>query len=131
MYTGSAATSVTGPRRPSTSPATLRAFRFDSRDLRGTDFLVARLTHFERCRQVDPQLETVNNAGIAAAGHFLMQYPAPRGHPLHVAGIDNAGIAQAVAVADIALQHIGDGLDAAVRVGWESLAGAFGRGGAG
>jgi hypothetical protein len=44
---------------------------------------------------------------------------------LHVAGADGAHVLQAVAVADGAFQHIGDGLDAAVRVGGEAADGAL------
>ena len=42
--------------------------------------------------------------------------PLPGGHPLHVAGAERAAVAQAVAVLDGAGEHVGDGLDAAVRM---------------
>ena len=42
--------------------------------------------------------------------------PPPGRHPLHVAGLDHACVAQAVAVRDRADQHVGDRLDAAMRV---------------
>ena len=48
--------------------------------------------------------------------HFLMEDAAPGGHPLHVAGFKIAAIAEAVAVLDAAGQHIGDRLDAAMRM---------------
>ena len=48
--------------------------------------------------------------------HFLMQDAAAGRHPLHVAGAQLAAIAQAVAVLDRAGEHIGDGLDAAMRM---------------
>ena len=51
-----------------------------------------------------------------ALRHLLVNDAAPGGHPLHVAGAEVAAVAQAVAVLDVAGQHIGDGLDAAVRV---------------
>ena len=51
-----------------------------------------------------------------ALRHFLMQDAAPGRHPLHVAGAEIAAIAEAVAVLDVAGQHIGDGLDAAMRM---------------
>ncbi len=42
--------------------------------------------------------------------------PLPGGHPLHVAGAERAAVAEAVAVLDGAGEHVGDGLDAAVRM---------------
>ena len=53
-------------------------------------------------------------ADRVALRHFLMEDAAPGGHPLHVAGAEHAGIAEAVAMGDRAGQHIGDRLDAAV-----------------
>ena len=55
-------------------------------------------------------------AELVALRHFLVQDAAPGGHPLHVAGAEQAAVAEAVAVLDVAGQHIGDGLDAAMRV---------------
>ena len=51
-----------------------------------------------------------------ALRHFLVHDAAAGGHPLHVAGAEIAAIAQAVAVLDIAGQHISNGLDAAMRM---------------
>ena len=51
-----------------------------------------------------------------ALRHFLVHDAAARGHPLHVAGAERAAIAEAVAVIDGAGEHIGDGLDAAMRM---------------
>ena len=45
-----------------------------------------------------------------------MHDAAARRHPLDVAGAELAAVAEAVAVLDRAGQHIGDGLDAAMRV---------------
>ena len=56
-----------------------------------------------------------------ALGHLLVDDAAAGGHPLHVAGGDDAAVAQAVAVLDVAAQHVGDGLDAAVRMPGEAL----------
>ena len=39
-----------------------------------------------------------------------MDDPASGRHPLHVAGSDHATVAQAVAMLDLATQHVGDGL---------------------
>ena len=51
-----------------------------------------------------------------ALRHLLVQDAAAGGHPLHVAGAERAAVAEAVAVLDRAGQHVGDGLDAAVRM---------------
>jgi hypothetical protein len=48
--------------------------------------------------------------------HLLVQNAAAGRHPLHVAGGHAALVAQAVAVRHFAGKHIGDGLDAAVRM---------------
>ena len=55
-----------------------------------------------------------------ALRHLLVEDAAAGGHPLHVAGAERAAVAQAVAVLDRAGQHVGDGLDAAVRVPGEA-----------
>src|SRR5262250_1576398 len=55
-----------------------------------------------------------------ALRHLLMHYAAARGHPLHVAGAERASIAEAVAMLDRAGEHIGDGLDAAMRMPGET-----------
>ena len=46
-----------------------------------------------------------------------MDHAAPGGHPLHAAGAEIADIAEMVAVLHAAIEHVGDGLEAAVRVG--------------
>ena len=51
-----------------------------------------------------------------ALRHFLMHDAAAGRHPLHVAGFEIAAVAQAVAVLDVARQHIGNRLDAAMRM---------------
>ena len=48
--------------------------------------------------------------------HFLVENSAPGGHPLHVAGPELAPVSQTVAMIDASRQHIGDRLDAAVRM---------------
>ncbi len=82
----------------------------------GLHFLIARRRHLERGRKIRPQLEAVHAAGRIALGHFLMNDAAARGHPLHVAGGDGAVVAHAVAVLDGSGEHVGDGLDAAMRM---------------
>src|SRR5436190_2711510 len=54
-------------------------------------------------------------------GHLLVEDAAARGHPLHVAGAERAAVAEAVAMRHFAGQHVGDGLDAAMRMPRESL----------
>src|SRR5579863_2910257 len=48
--------------------------------------------------------------------HLLMNDAAAGGHPLHVAGADHAAVADAVAVGYRPRQHIGDGLNATMRM---------------
>jgi hypothetical protein len=77
-------------------------------------FLIARFGHLEMGGKVDPQLKAVDRSLGTAARHFLMQDAATGGHPLHIAGTDQARVAEAVAVMCGAFQHICDGLDAAM-----------------
>ena len=51
-----------------------------------------------------------------ALRHLLVQDAAAGRHPLHVAGAEAAAVAEAVAVLDVAGEHVGDRLDAAVRM---------------
>ena len=53
---------------------------------------------------------------VVALRHLLMHDAAAGGHPLHVAGAEGAAVAEAVAVLDGAGQHVGDRLDAAMRM---------------
>ena len=92
----------------------------DLRDVGGLHFLVARRGHLERRREIGPQLEAVHAAGRVALGHFLVDDAAAGGHPLDVAGGDGAVVAHAVAVLDGAGEHVGDGLDAAMRMPGEA-----------
>ena len=89
-------------------------------DLGALHVLVARGGHLQRRGQVGPELEAVHAALLVAVRHLLVQDAAARGHPLHVAGAQRAAVAQAVAVVDRAGEHVGDGLDAAVRVPGEA-----------
>jgi hypothetical protein len=80
------------------------------------DVLVARLGHLQRRRQVGPELEAVHAALRVALRHLLVHDAAAGGHPLHVAGAERAAVAEAVAVLDRAGEHVGDRLDAAMRM---------------
>ncbi len=55
-------------------------------------------------------------AGEIALRHFLMHDAGSGRHPLHVARAERALIAEAVAMLDGAGEHIGDRLDAAMRM---------------
>src|SRR5262245_15433740 len=57
--------------------------------------------------------------------HFLVENSAPGRHPLHVAGAELAPVSQTVPVIDAPCQHIGDRLDAAVRMPGKSCAIVF------
>src|SRR5262249_21319733 len=63
-----------------------------------------------------PELEAVHVPAGIAFRHFLMDDAAARGHPLDVAGAERALVAEAVAVLDCARQHVGDRLDASMRM---------------
>ena len=93
--------------------------RGQQRDLAGPDVLVARLGHLEPRRQVDPELEAVEEA---AAHHQLLgrlldvQDAAAGRHPLGVAVGDEAAAAVGVLVPEHPVDDVRDGLEAAVRV---------------
>jgi hypothetical protein len=53
-------------------------------------------------------------------GHLLVDDPAPRRHPLDVAGPNHTAIPNAVSVLDGSRQNVSDGLDAPVRVPGET-----------
>ena len=55
-----------------------------------------------------------------ALRHLLVNDPAPRRHPLDVAGGDGALVPEAVAVFDGSSEDVRDGLDPTVRVPWEA-----------
>ncbi len=93
----------------------------DFRNVRRLDVLISRIHHLLMRRQVGPELEAVHAPFGIALRHFLVHDAAARGHPLHVARAQRAFVPQAVAVVHGALEHVGDGLDAAVRVPGESL----------
>ena len=82
--------------------------------------LVAGIRHLLGGGQIGPQLKAVHASGVITLGHLLVQDPRPGGHPLDVAGAEGALIPQAVAMVDGACEHIGNGLDAAVRMPWEA-----------
>ena len=86
----------------------------DFGDVVRRDVLIARRGHLERRRQVRPELEPVHPSLRVALRHLLVHDAAARRHPLHVAGAEVAAVAEAVAMLDVAGEHVGDGLDPAV-----------------
>ena len=71
--------------------------------------------HLVGCGEVDPELEA-RHAAFLLLGHLGMDDAAPGGHPLHAAGLEQADVADAVAMAHAALEHDRHGLEAAVRM---------------
>jgi hypothetical protein len=99
------------------------------------DRLVARRRHLRRGREVDPQLHGLEQATPAAellGGELLVLDAAAGGHPLGLALGDDAAAASRVAVGKLAVEHVGDRLEPAVRMPLRApgLAGAV-EGGAG
>ena len=81
--------------------------------------LVAGGDHLLGGREVDPQLHAVEQpaGGDHVLGRALdVQQPRAGGHPLGVAGAQHAATALAVAVLELAVDEVGDGLEAAVGV---------------
>ena len=79
-------------------------------------FLVARCGHLQRRRQVRPQLEPVHATRLVPLWHLLVNDPAARSHPLHVACGNRPAIAHAVSVFYRTGKHVGNRLDAAMRM---------------
>jgi hypothetical protein len=64
-----------------------------------------------------------------ALRHFLVDYAASRGHPLHITRSNDAFIAHAVAVLDVAGKYIGNGFNTPMgvpRKTFEKIAGLLG-----
>src|SRR5436309_4612290 len=75
--------------------------------------------HLQTPRQVDPDLEAVDAPTLlpdALRGHLGVHDPRARGHPLHVTGPETPPVARRVLVLEFALERVGDGLEAAVRM---------------
>ena len=116
--------SPTGPCTPPTSTGddldrhTVLQRHF--RDIGRLDVPVAGRHHLLAGRQVGPELEPPHGAGGAHLRHLLVDDAAAGGHPLHIPGADGPLVAHAVAMFHQPFQHVGDGLDAAVRMPGES-----------
>src|SRR2546423_6878190 len=88
----------------------------DVGDVLRRDVLITRNGHLQPGWQIGPELKAVHAAVRIASGHFLVEDAAAGGHPLDVAGAHAAAIAETVAVVDGAGEHVGDRLDAAMRM---------------
>src|ERR1043165_3548471 len=89
------------------------------RDLGRAQLLVARLHHLVAPWQVDPELESVQppaGAQDLRRRHLGVNDAGAGSHPLHVARIDAAAIALRVLVLDRAVEDVGAGLEAAMRM---------------
>jgi hypothetical protein len=86
--------------------------------LGGGDVAVGGRVHLVARRQVQPQLEAAH-AALGLLRHLRVDDATRGRHPLHVAGPQVAAIASAVLVAHPAVEHVGDRLEAAVRMGRE------------
>ena len=79
------------------------------------DVAVGRRLHLVLGGEVDPELEARHAARLLLR-HLRMDDAAAGGHPLHAARLEQADVADAVAVAHAALEHDRHGLEAAVRM---------------
>src|SRR5439155_10980110 len=91
------------------------AGEIDDWDLLGLDVAIpGRLYLFFR-RKVDPELEAAH-APLLLLRHLGMDDPAAGGHPLHAAALQIALVSEMIFVPQVAVEHVGDGPEAAVRV---------------
>ena len=98
--------------------------RRDQRDLIGAQILIAGVGPLALPRQVHPELEAVEEAAAddQVLGRLLDVEDACAGrHPLRVAVGDASATAVRVGVLEDAVDHVGDGLEAAVRMPGRAL----------
>src|SRR5438094_375907 len=94
-------------------------WRAEQRNRVGPNVLVARGHHLVARRQVDPQLQTVEQSTAGnqpLRGPLDMQNPGTSGHPLRITVGNDPTAAVGIAVLESTIDHVGDGLEAAVRV---------------
>ena len=94
--------------------ANLRATHLDNRDHFLCDTKVGGLCHLLFFRQIQPKLEAKHSFG--SLWHLLMKNSAAGRHPLTLAGVDCAAVAEAVHVFNLAADEVGDRLDPSVRM---------------
>jgi hypothetical protein len=87
----------------------------DHRQRGRRDVLVARRRHLVARRQVDPQLEAAHQPALLLR-HLGVDDAAARVHPLHIARAQMAAVAHMVLVQHVPGEHVGDGLEPAVRM---------------
>ena len=84
-----------------------------------TEVLVARLVHLRVARQVDPQLQAVEEPTVhdeRLRRRLDVEQPGARCHPLRVTVGDDSAATVGVLVDEGAVHDVGDGLEAAVGV---------------
>ncbi len=84
-------------------------------DIRCRDVAVPRGAHLVGRGQVEPELKAFHPAFVLL-GHLAVDHAATSRHPLHAAGAEQAFVAGGVAVPHAAVEHVGHGLEAAVRM---------------
>ncbi len=87
----------------------------ERRNLPGSEVAVPGRNHLVGGGQVQPELETLHHA-FFLLGHLAVDHAAAGGHPLHAAVGQQPFVAGRVAMAHAAGDHVGDGLEAAVRM---------------
>jgi hypothetical protein len=78
-----------------------------------------RTDHLVALRQIDPQLKAVHPAALTLEvfrWHLGMHHASAGSHPLHVARPQTAGVAVRVTMLHLARDHVGNGLEAAMRM---------------
>lgn len=88
---------------------------FQARHVFRLDIAIAGRSQLALRRQVDPQLEATHRA-FHLFRHLAVDDAVGGGHPLYAAGLEQAAIAEVVFVAHTPFEHVGHGLEAAVRV---------------
>src|SRR5207248_2129222 len=104
------------PKTPRDDPYMRAIVVGDLGDLRPLHLLITRRGHLERRGKIDPELKAVHAPDGIALGHLLMNDAAAGGHPLHIAGADDAVISHTVTVVYRPGQDVGDRLNAAMRM---------------
>ncbi len=87
----------------------------DGRNAIRRDVLIARLRHLVLLRQVHPELEALHQAFLLL-WHLGVDDAAAGGHPLHRARGQKPFVARVVTVTHPTGEHVGDGLEAAMRM---------------